>query len=108
MLRAARNFTRLIRIALILKRHGVLLFWRGEATPDKGRRLAAALHALGPSFIKFGQALSTRPDLVGQEVALALADLQDRLPPFPSATGARDYRGAAGKPGGRAFRLLRG
>lgn len=50
-----------------------------------GERLAKALEALGPSFIKFGQMLSTRPDLVGESVAADLSSLQDRLPPFSSA-----------------------
>jgi ubiquinone biosynthesis protein len=47
-----------------------------------GQRLMAALQALGPTYIKFGQALSTRPDLVGEEVAGDLSELHDRLPPF--------------------------
>lgn len=44
-----------------------------------------ALTALGPAYIKFGQVLSTRPDVVGEELALQLKYLQDRLPPFPSS-----------------------
>ena len=50
-----------------------------------GQRLSLALQALGPSFIKLGQLLSTRADLVGEEVAEDLTELQDRLPPFPAA-----------------------
>ena len=45
-------------------------------------RLAAALQELGPSFIKLGQALSTRSDFLGDEVAADLSELQDHLPPF--------------------------
>ena len=47
-----------------------------------GQKLAIALQKLGPSFIKFGQMLSTRPDLVGNELASDLIHLQDNLPPF--------------------------
>jgi ubiquinone biosynthesis protein len=43
-----------------------------------------ALTALGPAYIKFGQILSTRPDIVGEDLALQLKYLQDRLPPFPT------------------------
>jgi ubiquinone biosynthesis protein len=44
-----------------------------------------ALTALGPAYIKFGQILSTRPDVVGDDLALQLRVLQDKLPPFPTA-----------------------
>lgn len=53
-----------------------------EKTP--GQRLSAAFAALGPSFVKLGQALSVRPDLVGGDVAADLSKLQDRLDPFPT------------------------
>jgi ubiquinone biosynthesis protein len=49
----------------------------------KGERLAGALQALGPSFIKLGQALSVRSDLLGEEIAQDLGNLRDKLPPFP-------------------------
>jgi ubiquinone biosynthesis protein len=45
-----------------------------------------ALTALGPAYIKFGQILSTRPDVVGEELAAQLRVLQDKLPPFPTET----------------------
>jgi len=53
--------------------------------PRPGQRLAAAFEELGPSFIKLGQLLSTRADLLGEEITADLASLQDRLPPFPGA-----------------------
>lgn len=48
-------------------------------------RLNAALHKLGPSYVKFGQTLATRPDIVGAQAAADLSGLQDRMPPFDPA-----------------------
>jgi ubiquinone biosynthesis protein len=56
---------------------------RRSAALRGGQRLAAAFNELGPSFVKLGQLLSTRADLLGEEMAIDLASLQDRLPPFP-------------------------
>jgi ubiquinone biosynthesis protein len=47
-----------------------------------GQRLTLAFEQLGPSFVKLGQALSTRPDLIGESIATDLSELQDRLSPF--------------------------
>ena len=57
----------------------------GTHKPEKGtgNAVAAALSSLGPSYIKLGQFLATRPDLVGPRRAFDLKALQDRLPPFP-------------------------
>ncbi len=63
-----------------------------------GQRLALALAALGPTFIKFGQALSTRADLLGEQVAADLTGLQDRLPPFPFAHAKTTIEGDFGRP----------
>jgi ubiquinone biosynthesis protein len=93
---------RLLRIARILARHDALfplerlgvaplvvtlahILSRRHVPGRPGERLAAALEELGPSFIKLGQALSVRSDLMGDEIADDLATLQDRLPPFPGA-----------------------
>ncbi|WP_409524263.1 ubiquinone biosynthesis regulatory protein kinase UbiB [Nitrincola sp. MINF-07-Sa-05] len=67
-----------------------LLPWRYliPAKAPRGLRLRLALEALGPVFIKFGQMLSTRRDLLPDDVAIELARLQDQVPPFP-ATKAR-------------------
>lgn len=102
MIRSTRNFCRLFVIARTLARHDALFLFdahpvsklvascarlTARADPKTrslrpGQRLAAALTALGPTFIKLGQALSTRPDLLGQAVTDDLTNLQDRLPPF--------------------------
>src|SRR3954468_5991967 len=58
------------------------LFWRRLARP-RGERLRLALEALGPIFVKFGQVLSTRRDLIPLDIADELAKLQDQVPPFP-------------------------
>ena len=63
---------------------GVLFFWRRFSEP-RGVRLRRALESLGPIFVKFGQMLSTRRDLLPADLADELALLQDRVPPFPSA-----------------------
>nr|MBC8337067.1 2-polyprenylphenol 6-hydroxylase [Alphaproteobacteria bacterium] len=102
MLRALKNLSRLLRIAKILARHDALfLLERIDVAPvvvalarlvshrrregRPGQRLALALQEAGPSFIKLGQALSTRADLLGDEVAADLSDLQDHLPAFSGA-----------------------
>jgi len=59
------------------------LFWRPLSEP-RGVRLRRALEALGPIFVKFGQMLSTRRDLIPLDIADELALLQDQVPPFPS------------------------
>jgi ubiquinone biosynthesis protein len=61
-----------------------VLFWRRLNQP-RAVRLRRALEALGPVFVKFGQMLSTRRDLIPLDIADELALLQDRVPPFPSA-----------------------
>ena len=63
---------------------GVLTLGRRFSLP-RGVRLRMALEHLGPIFIKFGQVLSTRRDLLPLDVADELAKLQDRVPPFPVA-----------------------
>lgn len=60
-----------------------LLFWRRFDQP-RGVRLRLALETLGPIFVKFGQMLSTRRDLVPLDIADELAKLQDNVPPFPA------------------------
>ena len=59
--------------------------WLGDRGDPAMPPATRALTALGPAYIKFGQVLSTRPDLVGDDLALQLRVLQDRLPPFSTA-----------------------
>ncbi|MFG6417058.1 ubiquinone biosynthesis regulatory protein kinase UbiB [Roseateles sp. DC23W] len=65
---------------------------------SRGVRLRLALERLGPIFVKFGQVLSTRSDLLPHDVALELARLQDRVPPFPAALSREMVERAFGRP----------
>lgn len=56
----------------------------GRANGTRGERLRKALEELGPIFVKFGQLLSTRPDLVPEDISIELCVLQDNVPPFSS------------------------
>lgn len=98
ILRTLKNSARLCVIAYALLRHNAIFFWRGEPTFAKGRKFARSLEQLGPTFVKLGQMLSTRPDLIGQDVALALTELQDRVPPFPTKQVHKIIEEQLGKP----------
>ncbi|MGR3650743.1 MAG: 2-polyprenylphenol 6-hydroxylase [Roseovarius sp.] len=71
------------------------LGYPGDATMPPAVR---ALTALGPAYIKFGQILSTRPDLVGEELAAQLRVLQDKLPPFSTDTAKASIAAELGHP----------
>ena len=64
----------------------------------RGERLRLALEELGPIFVKFGQALSTRRDLLPEDIADELAKLQDRVPAFPSDVALAAIEAALGGP----------
>ena len=64
----------------------------------RGQRLRMGLERLGPIFVKFGQVLSTRRDLLPADIADELARLQDRVPPFPDAVARAIVEKAFGKP----------
>jgi ubiquinone biosynthesis protein len=72
-----------------------LFFWRDISAP-RGVRLRQALEDLGPIFVKFGQVLSTRRDLMPADIADELAKLQDRVPPFNSELAVEQIRRALG------------
>ncbi len=74
--------------------------WRLQRAPDlpRGVRLRRALEELGPVFIKFGQMLSTRRDLLPEDIADELARLQDNVPPFPQQQSIAIIEKALGKP----------
>ncbi len=89
---------RLARIFFIGLRHGLydLGLDSSRATP-RAVRLRQALESLGPIFVKFGQILSTRRDLLPLDVADELAKLQDRVPPFASDLAVAEIEGSLGK-----------
>ena len=111
---------RLLHINRILVRHGLediilathlfrpigflrhLLPWnwvpRQYMKLSRGARIRLTLEDLGPIFVKFGQMLSTRRDLLPDDIALELARLQDRVPPFPSAQARAIIEKAYGQP----------
>ena len=64
----------------------------------RGQRLREALERLGPIFVKFGQVLSTRRDLLPLDISDELAKLQDRVPPFPSEVAVATIERALRKP----------
>ncbi|MFK8030170.1 MAG: ubiquinone biosynthesis regulatory protein kinase UbiB [Gammaproteobacteria bacterium] len=108
-----RHFFRLLRIFRILKRHGLddvvralrpqnpvsrfLGRKRKPLRPQMGQRIRLALEDLGPIFVKFGQALSTRPDLLPPDIAQELAKLQDKVPPFSNELARETVEAAFGQ-----------
>ncbi len=72
--------------------------WFRKASTPIGARIRCALEDLGPIFVKFGQMLSTRPDLLPSEIARELALLQDQVPPFPGRLAKQIIEQAYGHP----------
>ncbi|MFC7408933.1 ubiquinone biosynthesis regulatory protein kinase UbiB [Hydrogenophaga atypica] len=68
-----------------------------DLSVPRGQRLREALERLGPIFVKFGQVLSTRRDLLPPDIADELAALQDRVPPFPSDVAVATIERAFGR-----------
>jgi ubiquinone biosynthesis protein len=68
-----------------------------------GQRFARALEKLGPAWIKLGQFMATRPDVIGVEAATDLSRLKDALPPFPQAKAVKSLRDQFGEDAARLF-----
>jgi ubiquinone biosynthesis protein len=104
-----RNLGRLSEIAQVAMRHGFGYVvdgrrHRDEATGTaRGRHLREMLDELGPTFVKFGQLLSTRPDIVPPDIIAELRGLQDDVRPFPFADVERTIRAELGQPIERLF-----
>ena len=75
-----------------------LLTFGRRLTAPRGERLRLGLERLGPIFVKFGQVLSTRRDLLPHDIADELAKLQDRVPPFPASVARAMVERAFGRP----------
>lgn len=101
--------TRLSEIGRVATRHGFgYIFTRrrngaDSHAPDRGRRLREMLDELGPTFVKFGQLLSTRPDLVPPDIVEELRKLQDDVSPVPFSEIARVLEEELGLSVERAF-----
>jgi ubiquinone biosynthesis protein len=103
-----RSFARVTEIGRVATRHGfgyLLDRRKAEAQPDadRGRRLREMLDELGPTFVKFGQLLSTRPDLVPPDMIAELRKLQDEVSPFPIEDVERVVQAELGLTIERAF-----
>lgn len=111
-----RRWRRYREISRILLRHGFgsllemarprrgLFRWPGPpGAPPPARHLCLALEELGPTFIKLGQILSTRSDLIPPAYVAELVRLQDRVAPFPFAQVRRQVEGELGAPLERLF-----
>ncbi len=91
----ATHLYRPLRLLLLLS-PGLWAARRRAGT--RGENLRLALIALGPIFVKFGQAVSTRRDLLPPDIADELAKLQDRVPPFPGAEAMQQLERSYGRP----------
>jgi ubiquinone biosynthesis protein len=104
-----RSLGRMTEIGRVATRHGFgyLIDRRratdGEPDHDRGRRLREMFDELGPTFVKFGQLLSTRPDVVPPDVIVELRKLQDDVSPFPMADVERVVQEELGLSIERAF-----
>jgi ubiquinone biosynthesis protein len=105
-----RNLGRLSEIAQVAVRHGFGYAVDGRKAGDpetgqtaRGRHLREMLDELGPTFVKFGQLLSTRPDIVPPDIIAELRGLQDDVRPFPFSDIEKTIREELGQPIERLF-----
>ena len=122
MRHSLRQFLRIWHIGVILKRHRLDELFNMDRLPrplrwirvfipagkdmsglPRGERLRLALQELGPVYVKFGQILSTRRDLLPHDIAEELALLQDRVPPFPGEEARDIIEAALGEPVAEVF-----
>jgi len=92
-----RRLLRILAVALRFRLYRFLPRFARGADPTRAVRLREALEALGPIFVKFGQVLSTRRDLLPLDIADELAKLQDQVPPFPAAEAAAEIEKGIGR-----------
>lgn len=83
---------------------GDRLFGVGDQSESRGKRLRLMLEELGPTFVKFGQVLSTRPDVVPEDVVEELSELQDAVAPFPLTEVEETIEAELGLTVAQAFR----
>lgn len=86
------------RLRVVARVMGWPFKWLGYKGDPALPPVTRAITALGPAYIKFGQVLSTRPDVVGDELADQLRVLQDKLPPFPTETAKASVEAEIGRP----------
>ena len=105
-----RRLARILFVALRFRLYRLLPRFapRGDGTgaaadPGRAARLRQALETLGPIFVKFGQVLSTRRDLLPLDIADELAKLQDEVPPFASELAIAEVERGTGKPVAEVF-----
>ena len=92
------RLARIVSVGLRYRLHDL-----APESPTRGQRLREALETLGPIFVKFGQVLSTRRDLLPLDLADELAKLQDRVPPFASDLALAEVERSLGQPLEKVF-----
>lgn len=100
------RLARILHVGLRFRLYRFLPRFANGADETRGERLRQALETLGPIFVKFGQVLSTRRDLLPADLADELAKLQDQVPPFPSDLAVAEIESSLGRPVEELFEKL--